>query len=152
MLKTSVLIVSFFLILLSPINHLFAESMTVCLPMEKQRAFNCSVTILGDLKVEPRVNMTMPSMSMAHNVPAAVLNANTEKPGEYQFFVELPMLGEWRFSYDITAPKRDRISNRLMFKKGQVVSSAESQTENRSGNQKPVKVKHAEHSTTLKTN
>ena len=85
--------------------------------------FNCSVTIVGDSKVDAMVNMMMPSMAMAHNVPPVPLIANPEKPDEYQFLIELPMPGEWLFTYDVTTPKRDRFRNRLMFIKDQIASS-----------------------------
>ena len=123
MIKKTILTVILLTVLLSSIGAAFAEPKTVCIPMKKEHEFNCSVTISGDAPVEAMVNMMMPSMAMAHNVPPVVLIANPEKSGEYQFLIELPMLGEWLFTYDITTPKPDRFRNRLMFIKDQIASS-----------------------------
>jgi hypothetical protein len=123
MIKKPTLTVMLFTVLFSSIGAAFAEPKTVCMPMEKEHKFNCSVTIVGDSKVDAMVNMMMPSMAMAHNVPPVVLIANPEKSGEYQFLIELPMLGEWLFTYDVTTPKRGRFRNRLMFIKDQIASS-----------------------------
>ena len=134
MIKKSTLTVALFTVFLSSIGVAFAEPKTVCMPMEKEHKFNCNVTIPGDSTVEVMVNMMMPSMAMAHNVPPVVLNDNPEKSGEYQFFVELPMLGEWLFTYDVTTSKRHRFRNRLIFTKGQIASSEKSQATNANDN------------------
>jgi hypothetical protein len=134
MIKKTTLTVAFFTVFLSSIGVAFAEPRTVCMPMEKELEFKCNVTIVGDAKVEAIVSMMMPSMAMAHNVPPVVLSDKPEKSGEYQFFVELPMLGEWMFTYDVTTPKWDRFRNRLLFIKGQIASSEQSQARNANDN------------------
>ena len=50
----------------------------------------------------------MPSMPMAHNIPASPSQAGAA-PGVYSVNLHLEMLGDWMLTLDITQPRRDRV-------------------------------------------
>ena len=69
------------------------------------------------------VRATMPSMAMAHNVKPVKFSEKEDMAGQYEFTIQLEMLGEWMFQYDISTPKRDRIMEKLIFDKSKSTSS-----------------------------
>ena len=48
-------------------------------------------------------------MPMAHNVKPVKLDMTDNIEGQYEFIIELEMLGEWMFSYDLQTPKKLRL-------------------------------------------
>ena len=69
------------------------------------------------------VGATMPSMAMAHNVKPVKFTEKEGMAGHYEFIIQLEMLGEWMFQYDISQPKRDRIMEKLIFDKTKSIAS-----------------------------
>ena len=71
------------------------------------------------------VGATMPSMAMAHNVKPVKFTKKEGMAGHYKFTIQLEMLGEWMFQYDISEPKRDRVMEKLIFDKTKSITSDE---------------------------
>ena len=71
------------------------------------------------------VGATMPSMAMAHNVKPVKFTKKEGMAGHYKFTIQLEMLGEWMFQYDISTPKRDRVMEKLIFDKTKSITSIE---------------------------
>ena len=69
------------------------------------------------------VGATMPSMAMAHNVKPIKFTEKEGMAGHYEFIIQLEMLGEWMFQYDISQPKRDRVMEKLIFDKTKSTAS-----------------------------
>ena len=69
------------------------------------------------------VGATMPSMAMAHNVRPVKFTEKEGMAGHYEFIIQLEMLGEWMFQYDITKPKRDRVLEKVVFDKTKSIAS-----------------------------
>ena len=69
------------------------------------------------------VGATMPSMAMAHNVKPVKFTEKAGMAGHYEFIIQLEMLGEWMFQYDISQPKRDRVMEKLIFDKTKSITS-----------------------------
>ena len=69
------------------------------------------------------VGAKMPSMAMAHNVKPVKFSEKEGMAGHYEFTIQLEMLGEWMFQYDISIPKRDRVMEKLIFNKTKSTAS-----------------------------
>ena len=113
-----------FIVLLASITPtvlypMMTKSQTECNATSKKFQYNCNVLFLH--KKEPMtgysgiVGATMPSMAMAHNVKPVKFIEKDGMAGRYEFTIQLEMLGEWMFQYDITNPKRDRVLEKLVF-------------------------------------
>ena len=100
---------------------MMTKSQTECTATSKKFQYNCNVLFID--KKEPMsgysgiVGATMPSMAMAHNVKPVKFKEKEGMAGQYEFVIQLEMLGEWMFQYDITNPKRDRVLEKLVFDK-----------------------------------
>ena len=100
---------------------MMTKSQTECTATSKKFQYNCNVLFIN--KKEPMsgysgiVGATMPSMAMAHNVRPVKFTEKEGMAGHYEFTIQLEMLGEWMFQYDITNPKRDRVLEKLVFDK-----------------------------------
>ena len=100
---------------------MMTKSQTECTATSKKFKYNCNVLFIN--KKEPMsgysgiVGATMPSMAMAHNVRPVKFTEKEGMAGHYEFTIQLEMLGEWMFQYDITNPKRDRVLEKLVFDK-----------------------------------
>ena len=92
---------------------MMTKSQTDCTATSKKFQYNCNVIFFH--KKEPMsgysgiVGATMPSMAMAHNVKPVKFTKKEGMAGHYKFTIQLEMLGEWMFQYDISTPKRDRL-------------------------------------------
>ena len=97
------------------------KSQTECTATSKKFQYNCNVLFFQ--KKEPMsgysgiVGAKMPSMAMAHNVKPVNFSEKEGMAGHYEFTIQLEMLGEWMFQYDISIPKRDRVMEKLIFDK-----------------------------------
>ena len=98
------------------------NTVTECIPAHMEHQFKCSVMIsdgtIPILDDSIIVNAMMPSMPMSHNVKPVKLNMVHGMNGRYEFVIQLDMLGEWVFSYDLQKPKRERLTEKIMFGKG----------------------------------
>ena len=105
---------------------MMTKSQTECTATSKKFQYNCNVLFIN--KKEPMsgysgiVGATMPSMAMAHNVRPVKFTEKEGMAGHYEFTIQLEMLGEWMFQYDITNPKRDRVLEKLVFDKTQSIA------------------------------
>ena len=112
-----------FLVSIAPtvLFPMMIKSQTECTATSKKFQYNCKVLFFH--KKEPMsgysglVGAKMPSMAMAHNVKPAKFSEKEGMVGHYEFTIQLEMLGEWMFQYDITNPKRDRVLEKLVFDK-----------------------------------
>ena len=106
---------------------MMTKSQTECNATSKKFQYNCNVLFLK--KKEPMtgysgiVGATMPSMAMAHNVKPVKFSEKKGMSGHYEFTIQLEMLGEWMFQYDISTPKRDRVMEKLIFDKTKSIAS-----------------------------
>ena len=106
---------------------MMTKSQTECTATSKKFEYNCNVIFFH--KKEPMsgysgiVGATMPSMAMAHNVKPVKFTKKEGMAGHYKFTIQLEMLGEWMFQYDISAPKRDRVMEKLIFDKTKSIAS-----------------------------
>ena len=109
---------SFFVVFLASIAPtvlypMMTKSQTECTATSKKFQYNCNVLLF--YKKQPMsgysgiVGAKMPSMAMAHNVKPVEFTEKEGMEGHYEFIIQLEMLGEWMFQYDISQPKRDRI-------------------------------------------
>ena len=123
-----------FIVLLASITPtvlypMMTKSQTECTATSKKFQYNCNVLFLH--KKEPMtgysgiVGATMPSMAMAHNVKPVKFTEKEGMAGHYEFIIQLEMLGEWMFQYDISQPKRDRVMEKLIFDKTKSIASHE---------------------------
>ena len=121
-----------FIVLLASITPtvlypMMTKSQTECTATSKKFQYNCNVLFLH--KKEPMtgysgiVGATMPSMAMAHNVKPVKFTEKEGMAGHYEFIIQLEMLGEWMFQYDISQPKRDRVMEKLIFDKTKSIAS-----------------------------
>ena len=121
-----------FIVLLASITPtvlypMMTKSQTECTATSKKFRYNCNVLFLH--KKEPMtgysgiVGALMPSMAMAHNVKPVKFVEKDGMAGHYEFTIQLEMLGEWMFQYDISTPKRDRVMEKLIFDKTKSVAS-----------------------------
>ena len=98
---------------------MMTKSQTECTATSKKFQYNCNVLFLH--KKEPMtgysgiVGATMPSMAMAHNVKPVKFIEKDGMAGHYEFTIQLEMLGEWMFQYDISTPKRDRVMSEIVL-------------------------------------
>ena len=69
------------------------------------------------------VGAKMPSMAMAHNVKPVRFSEKEDMAGHYEFTIQLEMLGEWMFQYDISTPTRGRVMEKLIFDKTKSTAS-----------------------------
>tara|TARA_B100000963_G_scaffold257967_1_gene226368 strand:- start:107 stop:547 length:441 start_codon:yes stop_codon:yes gene_type:complete len=103
------------------------KSQTECTATSKKFQYNCDVSFYH--KKEPMsgysgiVGAKMPSMAMAHNVKPVKFSEKEGMVGHYEFTIQLEMLGEWMFQYDISIPKRDRVMEKLIFNKTKSTAS-----------------------------
>ena len=103
------------------------NSKTECTATSKKFQYNCNVLFFH--KKEPIsgysgiVGAKMPSMAMAHNVKPVKFSEKEGMAGHYEFTIQLEMLGEWMFQYDISIPKRDRVMEKLIFNKTKSTAS-----------------------------
>ena len=103
------------------------KSQTECTATTKKFQYNCNVLFFH--KKEPMsgysgiVGAKMPSMAMAHNVKPVKFSEKEGMAGHYEFIIQLEMLGEWMFQYDISIPKRDRVMEKLIFNKTKSTAS-----------------------------
>ena len=103
------------------------KSQTECTATSKKFQYNCNVLFFH--KKEPIsgysgiVGAKMPSMAMAHNVKPVKFSEKERMVGHYEFTIQLEMLGEWMFQYDISIPKRDRVMEKLIFNKTKSTAS-----------------------------
>ena len=108
---------------------MMTKSQTECTATSKKFQYKCNVLFIN--KIEPMsgysgiVGATMPSMAMAHNVRPVKFTEKEGMAGHYEFTIQLEMLGEWMFQYDITNPKRDRVLEKLVFDKTKSIASDE---------------------------
>ena len=95
------------------------KTLTECIPAKKSNQFSCRVMIADGTEPvvdqEIFVSAMMPSMPMAHNVKPAKLEMLHGMEGHYEFIIELEMLGEWMFSYDLQKPKKTRLIEKIIF-------------------------------------
>ena len=121
-----------FIVLLASITPtvlypMMTKSQTECTATSKKFQYNCNVLFIN--KIEPMsgysgiVGATMPSMAMAHNVRPVKFTEKEGMAGHYEFIIQLEMLGEWMFQYDISQPKRDRVMEKLIFDKTKSIAS-----------------------------
>ena len=100
---------------------MMTKSQTECNATAKKFEYNCNDLFLHKKKpmsgYSGIVGATMPSMAMAHNVKPVKFTEKDGMAGHYEFTIQLEMLGEWMFQYDITDPKRDRVLEKLVFDK-----------------------------------
>ena len=103
------------------------KSQTECTAANKKFQYNCNVLFLHKKKplsgYSGIVGATMPSMAMAHNVKPVKFTEKEGMAGHYEFTIQLEMLGEWMFQYDISIPKRDRVMEKLIFNKTKSTAS-----------------------------
>ena len=103
------------------------KSQTECNATSEKFQYNCNVLFFH--KKEPMsgysgiVGAKMPSMAMAHNVKPVKFSEKEGMAGHYEFTIQLEMLGEWMFQYDISIPKRDRVMEKLIFDKTKSTAS-----------------------------
>jgi len=108
---------------------MMTKSQTECTATSKKFEYNCNVIFFH--KKEPMsgysgiVGATMPSMAMAHNIKPVKFSKKEGMAGHYKFTIQLEMLGEWMFQYDISEPKRDRVMEKLIFDKTKSITSDE---------------------------
>ena len=108
---------------------MMTKSQTECTATSKKFEYNCNVIFFH--KKEPMsgysgiVGATMPSMAMAHNIKPVKFTKKEGMAGHYKFTIQLEMLGEWMFQYDISEPKRDRVMEKLIFDKTKSITSDE---------------------------
>ena len=106
---------------------MMTKSQTECTATEKKFEYNCNVLFLHKKKPTSGysgiVGATMPSMAMAHNVKPVKFTEKEGMAGHYEFIIQLEMLGEWMFQYDISQPKRDRVMEKLIFDKTKSITS-----------------------------
>ena len=106
---------------------MMTKSQTECTATSKKFEYNCNVIFFH--KKEPMsgysgiVGATMPSMAMAHNIKPVKFTKKEGMAGHYKFTIQLEMLGEWMFQYDISIPKRDRVMEKLIFNKTKSTAS-----------------------------
>ena len=118
-----------FLAIIAPtvLYPMMTKSQTECTATSKKFQYNCNVLFFH--KKDPMsgysgiVGATMPSMAMAHNVKPVKFTEKGGMVGHYEFTIQLEMLGEWMFQYDISIPKRDRVMEKLIFNKTKSTAS-----------------------------
>ena len=118
-----------FLVSIAPtvLFPMMIKSQTDCTATSKKFQYNCNVLFFH--KKEPMsgysgiVGAKMPSMAMAHNVKPVKFSEKEGMVGHYEFTIQLEMLGEWMFQYDISIPKRDRVMEKLIFNKTKSTAS-----------------------------
>ena len=118
-----------FLVSIAPtvLFPMIIKSQTECTATSKKFQYNCNVLFFH--KKEPIsgysgiVGAKMPSMAMAHNVKPVKFSEKEGMVGHYEFTIQLEMLGEWMFQYDISIPKRDRVMEKLIFNKTKSTAS-----------------------------
>ena len=140
-----------FIVLLASITPtvlypMMTKSQTECTATSKKFEYNCNVIFFH--KKEPMsgysgiVGATMPSMAMAHNIKPVKFTKKEGMAGHYKFTIQLEMLGEWMFQYDISTPKRDRVMEKLIFDK---TKSIVSNKKHNHSHHKHSDHKHSEH-------
>ena len=98
-----------------------AKTKTECVAEGKSFKYVCTLMLMqsdAPLKgAEVTVGAAMSSMAMAHNVKPVSVSEHAVMPGRYSFQLQLEMYGEWRLSYDMMTPIRDRLHETLVFTK-----------------------------------
>ena len=116
-------IVVIFLVSIAPtvLFPMITKSQTDCKATSKKFQYNCNVLFLQKKELmrgySGFVGAKMPSMAMAHNVKPVKFSEKEDMAAHYEFTIQLEMLGEWMFQYDISIPKRDRVMEKLIFNK-----------------------------------
>ena len=103
------------------------KSQTECMATSKKFQYNCNVLFFHKKEhmsgYSGIVGAKMPSMAMAHNVKQVKFSEKEGMAGHYEFTIQLEMLGEWMFQYDISIPKRNRVMEKLIFSKTKSTAS-----------------------------
>ncbi|MDE0540099.1 MAG: FixH family protein [Rhodospirillales bacterium] len=106
----------------SPVLAQAVKSKTQCKPTDAKLTYECTVMLMLDGKpvtgADIMVKADMPAMPMAHNVKPVPAKAMHHADGQYSFQIELEMFGEWKFTYDLAKPFRDRLGEKIMFSSG----------------------------------
>ena len=122
-------IVVIFLVSIAPtvLFPMITKSQTDCKATSKKFQYNCNVLFLQKKELmrgySGFVGAKMPSMAMAHNVKPVKFSEKEDMMGHYEFTIQLEMLGEWMFQYDISIPTRDRVMEKLIFDKTKSTAS-----------------------------
>ena len=122
-------IVVIFLVSIAPtvLFPMIIKSQTDCKATSKKFQYNCNVLFLQKKELmrgySGFVGAKMPSMAMAHNVKPVKFSEKEDMTGHYEFTIQLEMLGEWMFQYDISIPTRDRVIEKLIFDKTKSTAS-----------------------------
>tara|TARA_Y200000002_G_scaffold356473_1_gene338263 strand:- start:166 stop:621 length:456 start_codon:yes stop_codon:yes gene_type:complete len=122
-------IVVIFLVSIAPtvLFPMITKSQTDCNATSKKFQYNCNVLFLQKKELmrgySGFVGAKMPSMAMAHNVKPVKFSEKEDMTGHYEFTIQLEMLGEWMFQYDISIPTRDRVMEKLIFDKTKSTAS-----------------------------
>ncbi len=91
-----------------------------CTETGERLVYDCMIMLTGKKSGKPVqgaeivVKPDMPSMPMAHNVPA-VKAMPMGKPGSYHAKLHLEMHGEWVLTMDVSGPVRDRLIEKMKF-------------------------------------
>ena len=122
-------IIVIFLVSIAPtvLFPMITKSQTDCKATSKKFQYNCNVLFLQKKELmrgySGFVGAKMPSMAMAHNVKPVKFSEKEDMTGHYEFTIQLEMLGEWMFQYDISIPTRDRVMEKLIFDKTKSTAS-----------------------------
>ena len=122
-------IIVIFLVSIAPtvLFPMITKSQTDCKATSKKFQYNCNVLFLQKKELMSGysgfVGAKMPSMAMAHNVKPVKFSEKKDMTGHYEFTIQLEMLGEWMFQYDISSPERDRVIEKLIFDKTKSTAS-----------------------------
>ena len=95
-----------------------AETQTHCMPHKQSLEYTCQVTLLSHNEPVSNASMSvsadMPSMPMAHNMRQIRVSPVVGLAGQYEFILELEMVGQWRLVYNILTPFADRVHEPLV--------------------------------------
>ena len=122
-------IVVIFLVSIAPtvLFPMITKSQTDCKATSKKFQYSCNVLFLQKKELmrgySGFVGAKMPSMAMAHNVKPVKFSEKEDMTGHYEFTIQLEMLGEWMFQYDISIPTRGRVMEKLIFDKTKSIAS-----------------------------
>ena len=96
-----------------------AKTHTSCMPHDQPLSYTCKVNLSFQSKpvsnAEMSVSAEMPSMPMAHNMRQIIAMPVADLVGQYEFFLVLEMVGDWRLIYNISSPFIDRLHEPLII-------------------------------------
>ena len=98
------------------------KSDLACQATDKPMMYRCTVKLSDRKSGQPiedakfKVHTSMPTMPMAHNMPAAEGKPGGA-PGLYHVMVHFEMAGEWTIDIRTTAPSRDQMMHKIMVHK-----------------------------------